>query len=382
MAQLSWVCGSMTNRSVLLAIVIAFAGVAAPGCASGTVVEDTGVPRDTGPDVRLDAPPVDASVDAPPNDAPRDTPPVVDGGPGCGGGAVCTGLTHCVDGSCVDYPPCRGDSTCPTVGDICRHRRCIPGVDDPDRDGSPASEDCDETDPTRNPGLPELCNTADDNCDGAPDNGDPAQLCANGDQPGICMSGVCSCPAGTFDIDRAVLGCECTGAPGVAEGVACSSPIDLGTVTDTGAMMMVSGNALPSGREVWYTVNAVDTPDTTCDNFHFRVRFTDTGNPGAAYDMAIFRGGCGTPEMCTDGLTTDYAFRTDFAPATVPSAPGECPCSAADNSALVPGHIAAPGANFCSDNTMRYNIRVRRAAGAVDACEAFQLEISNGFYDS
>lgn len=383
MAQLSSVCGSM-KRNVLLAMVFPALTALGPGCASGAQ-EDTGTgpPRDAGADVRLDAT-SDAPTDTPPTDAPRDTAPVTDGGGGCGGGAACTGLTHCVDGSCVDYPPCRGDSTCPTPGDVCLTRRCIPGTDDPDLDGSPASEDCDETDPTRNPRLPEICNDRDDNCNGARDEGDPAQVCDNGDQPGLCMSGACSCPAGSYDFDRAILGCECVATPAVSDGVACTSPIDLGDFPDSGSTMVITGNAFPTGREVWYSFNAVDTPDTTCDNFHVRVRFTDTGNPAAAYDLAVFRGSCDTVTCEEPGVSTmtDYSWATDFAPATVPGSTGECPCSAANDSALVPGNIAAPGVNFCNDNTARYNVRIRRVSGAPDTCDGFGVEITNGVFDT
>ncbi len=42
-------------------------------------------------------------------------------------------------------------------------------VADADGDGTPASEDCDDTDPAVHPGAVELCNTRDDDCDGAVD---------------------------------------------------------------------------------------------------------------------------------------------------------------------------------------------------------------------
>lgn len=360
---------------------MALLATVAAGCASG-MQTDGGVPRDV---PRTDTPGMDAgrldggdaSTDASADgstDTPRDTPPI---GPNCGTGGPCVGLSRCVDGECVDYPPCRGDNTCPDPGDVCTARRCVPGTDDPDGDGSPASEDCDETDPTRNPDLPEICNLRDDNCNGAPDEGDPAQMCYDGMQPGICMAGTCACPPGTFDIEREVLGCECAAAPAVTDGVACTSAIDVGDLPDTGAMMNLTGNALPNGREVWYSFNAVDTPDTTCDNFHVRVQLTV--NPGSAYEMTVFRGGC-DPAACA-GPMTDFSWATDIAPAAVPGI-GECPCSPLDNNAMVVGNVGAPGLNFCSNNTSRFNVRVRRVAGVADSCDAFTLEISNGLYDS
>ena len=59
---------------------------------------------------------------------------------------------------------------------------------DADGDGYESSEDCDETDPSINPGVPELCDGIDNNCDGTVDEG---VLCEDNL---ACTEGVCSCP--------------------------------------------------------------------------------------------------------------------------------------------------------------------------------------------
>jgi hypothetical protein len=336
------------------------------GCASGGGNDAGVVTRDTG-------------TDSGAIDAPRDTPvvldvgmpdvPAPDAGPGCGG-VVCTGFSRCVDGVCVDYPPCRGDLTCPTPGDVCTARVCVPGGDDPDGDGSPARDDCDETDPTRSPLLPEVCNARDDNCNGAADDGDPATMCSLLPMLGVCMSGTCSCPAGTFDFDIAVPGCECSGTPSAGAGVSCDAAIALGDFPDTGTMVNVSANLL-NGAEVWYAFNAIDTPDSSCDNFHVRVELQ--ANPGGAYDMTVLRGSCTSTE-CDGTPVTDYSWQTDFRADVAGRLSGECPCTTAD----VPGLDETR----CVDSGSAYFIRVRRIAGVAPACDPFVIQVSNGVFST
>lgn len=360
--------------SVLVVLLFGAASLAA-GCASGSSVE----PEDTGPrmDANRDAMAFDGNVVTP--DANRDSAvdaahvDAPDAAVDMCGGVTCTGFTHCVAGRCEDYPACRGDGTCPTSGDICIARRCVPGTADIDGDGSPASLDCDETDPTRSPLITETCNMRDDDCDTVVDNGDPTALCMSNPAGGVCMMGTCGCPTGTFDIDRTVAGCECAAAPAVTSGVDCASAINLGSISDAGAgaVMTVTGNALPEGREVWYHFTAVDSPDTSCDNFRVRVHFTD--NPGMAYDFYVRQGACGSGISCGGfgEAFQDFVLATDFrADIGGGVLGGECPCTPA----------GAPVANVspCSDNGAEYFVRVRRAPGAALSCSSYTLELSNG----
>lgn len=354
-------------RAVVVTSFCSALALGAAGCADGNPV-DAGMVRDTPLDSRtIDAPRDAPSVDVPIDDvmlvdAPGDTPP------DCGS-MTCTGLTHCVAGDCVDYPPCRGDGTCAAAGDICRNRRCIPGTDDPDGDGSPAADDCDETNPMRSPLLPEICNAMDDNCNGAADEGDPAMMCSLRDMSGICSAGMCLCPAGTFDFDRAVPGCECTGAPAAGTGAACASAVDLGTLNDDGGMQEVMGNALLG--EAWYHFRAVDLPDTSCDNYHVRVQFTT--NPGDAYEFTVARGACSTAE-CSDMALRDYRWATDYrADDGAGLLGGECPCTSGTSMTNV---------SPCSDNSADYYVRVRRVSGAPMACDPFVLQVSNGVFST
>lgn len=370
--------------SVMAALFFGGTALLAAGCATGT----SSTPEDTGPrmdargdanasDARSDAPSTDARPDAPAVDAPADTSTVdaarIDAAGDMCGSVTCSGFTHCVAGRCEDYPACRGDGTCPTAGDVCVARRCVPGTVDIDGDGSPAAMDCDETDPLRSPLITETCNLRDDDCDMMVDDGDTTALCIMNPAGGICMSGVCGCPADTFDIDRTVSGCECMASPPSATGAACASAIELGSLSDAGAgqVMTVSGNALPDGREVWYHFTAIDTADTACDNYRVRVHFNV--NPDMAYDFYVRQGACGSAISCGgfgEGFQ-DYVLATDFrADIGGGVQGGECPCT--------PPGAPVDNVSPCSDNGSEYYVRVRRTPGAALSCASYTLELSNG----
>ena len=307
-----------------------------------------------------------------PTDSGRDSgPPDVDAGPTCEG-VTCTEFQYCDAGTCRDYDACRGDGTCPRPTDVCHNRRCVPGDVDIDGDGSPASEDCDETDPGRFPGNPEICNMVDDDCNEMVDDGDPAALCESYPGGGICIDGSCGCPPGTFDLDRSIAGCECVAMPPITQGLDCASAIDLGTVNDSGMMMAVSGNVMPDDRETWYKFRGTDSADTACDNYHVRVQFT--ANPADTFEFTVFRGTCETVG-CDDAGFTDYEWATDLRATVMGTLSGQCPCTAA---------AAAPATDVsvCEDDSSDYFVRVRRRAGSTLSCDSYTLEISNGVYDT
>lgn len=307
----------------------------------------------------------DTRVDAPVDTGRSDSGPVL-----CSG-IRCTTWQYCDGGGvCRDYPLC-GDAGPCAAGSICRNGRCIPGTVDIDGDGSPAAMDCDESDPLRNPGAAERCNGADDNCNARVDDGDTSAMCAMSPMGGECIMGMCTCPSGRFDIDRTMPGCECAASPPVTDGMSCSSPIDVGNVSDTGQMMVVMGNAMPMDRAVWYRFNGVDAADTTCDNLHVRVQFRT--NPGNQFEFTVFRGEC-TANTCADMGYTDFSWSTDFTGMVGGMLAGQCPCTAA----------GAPMDNVsvCSDDSAPYFIRVRRKAPAMATCDSYAIEISNGVYDT
>jgi len=310
---------------------------------------------------------VDAGIDAP-----------MDAGPSPCEGVSCEGFEGCVDGRCVPYPGCFTDDECAGEGEVCRNNHCVPGDRDVDGDGSPAADDCDETNADVSPLATEICNLVDDDCDTMTDEGNPGLLCASDPMGGECIDGRCGCPTGRYDVDGVPdNGCECTATWDTATGASCATAIDLGTLSDVamGERATVTGNLVPEGREVWFRFRASDTPDTSCDNFHVNVTFLT--NPGDAFRLNVFRGMCGS-EVCPATGFTQFSWATDFRSGS--PAIGECPCSTARNPGT--GGLATPGTNACTDNSADFFVQVVRRAGASVSCEPFELELSNGLYDS
>lgn len=301
---------------------------------------------------------VDAGTDASEPDVGVDAGGV-DAGDPCDG-VVCPGLFEfCSEGSCVEWDACVGDCD----GEfVCQGGRCVPPDVDLDGDGQTAATDCDDTEPWSNDGAEERCGAADDDCDGTVDEGDPSLLCDWAPGGGICFDGSCGCAPDTYDVDRAVPGCECAVSPPLAEGRLCGTAIDLGEFDDSGTSRLVTGNALPVSREDWYRFRAADLPDTTCDNFHVRVQLNS--NPGDVFELEVFEE-CGAAGVVSD----DFVWATDLGADVDPK--GECPCS----------ETGSAGVNACSDNSKWFFVRVRRT-GEPDSCTSYQFEVSNGVYDS
>lgn len=313
----------------------------------------------------VDAAVVDAAIDAAAIDAASDPCRRVD----------CAPFSACVAGTCVQFPACPatagplGVDTPPSClsGTSCRNGACVPDDLDVDHDGHPAATDCDETNPDIHPDAVEACNGLDDNCANGVDEGDPMLICTGAGVGTACVGGACVCADGNFDLDPTVPGCECVAAPAVGQALTCDAAIDVGSLTDNGQRTTVSGN-IPNGRKVWYRFRAVDSPDTTCDNFHAAAKLL--GNPGDQFRIRAFMDNCNTP--IANGPSTEIEWATDFRQSINGQLAGQCPCWS--NTPV--DHVSQ-----CQDDTFNFIVSVERVDGGGDTCASYNLELSNGFYD-
>ena len=111
-------------------------------------------------------------------------------GGGCIAGTTCTGPSDC-----ADTDPCTVNERC----DLARGR-CVSDPLDADHDGhgptSCGGLDCDDDDDARAPGLTELCDNIDNDCDRITD-GAAANADCGSDE--ICVLGACDCATGFDD---------------------------------------------------------------------------------------------------------------------------------------------------------------------------------------
>ena len=286
--------------------------------------------------------------------------------------------------------------------------------------------DCDDTPGSGggiNPGVPEICDGVDNDCNGKTDDGSADSTCgvlAGGKAK--CIDGSCgvgSCQKGFYDVNGDPSdGCECaSSAPAGGLGGFCGAPIDLGELPDGTASISKGGQILPGESGDWYKFNATDSPDIgltgNCDAYDVKISFVL--NPGSIFVFDVYRGSCGSGNQVCSG-ETQHNWSTSFYgiepfgpgnkaspsgqgttnPSPVPEAAGECQCvpSAPPGGVEFPicvkdngpkggggvkncGPHGLPGMNVCANNSAVYFVRVYTKPNTQLTCEGYIIKFDN-----
>ena len=334
-------------------------------------------------------------------------------------------------GDCKDDSP----QTYPGATEICdgNDNDCDSSVDegcDKDGDGycdaklltigQPAvcpggGNDCNDASQAVHPGAIELCNNADENCNGEIDEGAVTDDCI-GQAPKnatmACVKGKCAvfgCKLSFFDINGiAGDGCECNGNDAHEPNEECAVAANISSnLVDTGQTALVAGKLVDAPDVDWYKFYAVDKADTgngSCDSFNVRVRFL--ANPSNSLALEIHRGSCPTNTSSVCCGKTDFNWFTNFKGhknntySSYHSEWGECPCAqAGDYWSTRPGYNSSPsnggpwckkwtngvciprGYDYtkCTDDSRWFYVKVyKKILGP--QCSKYQLEVTNGVY--
>ena len=228
----------------------------------------------------------------------------------------------------------------------------------------------------------EACNQADDDCNGAVDDGDPNALCASeGPKPPhaswACKTGTCSlgaCDPGwtNFPAGAPANGCACPVEVGEPNGT-CGTATPVGSVTDTGAPITITGTLSSAADiDVW-TFDAVDVDEGTTNSYHVAINFT-APTPNSEFLMDVIR-----EAPCTDTPTgpavgiTAYDWCVNASDGASPPS-GELNCG--PTAAVHCG--GKPNDSTASSHTAKYHVRVYRKPGATSTCTQYKLTVSGG----
>jgi hypothetical protein len=238
--------------------------------------------------------------------------------------------------------------------------------------------DCDDSLAFVFPGAVEQCNNIDDNCNGSVDEGNAVGMCGtvkNGTP--ACEDGVCviaSCQQHFYDLNYLLEdGCECQEDVIDQEnlGNQCASALSLGTIGQNSEPVNAFGNLVPGNDEDWFTFEATDLENDTCNDFTLNAQLVGGAD---AFRFQVYKGGCDPVLnlLCNDGDI--FNWTVNFYDGKTG---GECPCSTAVGPAGT-GHVAAPDANQCKTYGGKYFVKVYRKPGVSANCKEYHLQITNG----
>ena len=345
------------------------------------------------------------------------------------------GATEICDGKLNDCSSTVVDKDCDKDGDgYCDKNKLTVGTPPACKFGG---NDCDDNNKSLNPGALEICNNADENCNGIIDE-NASDECNNlPNSISGCVAGQCvvkGCAAGYFDLNGiSTDGCECNGVDQHEPNDTCGNATTISSnlydskdanQSGSGSAVSVSGRLVKDPDIDWYKVFARDTSDTGsngCDRFALRMIFTK--NPAQRLRFEVHRGSCPTTtsSVCCGQQefrwftnfkrysTNGYGGRNGHTYSSYNSEYGQCPCyggNAYDTSrtgwniqgspygggqwgpycrdSLAKGYPTSKNCyptgyykTRCEDDSAWFYIKVYHIGGAAN-CGSYAFEVTNG----
>ncbi len=220
---------------------------------------------------------------------------------------------------------------------------------------------------------PEVCDGADNDCNGTADDGSDQALCAGQGNPvhatWKCSFGQCeigACDTGWINYPATLppsAGCPC-GIDSSEPDDTCGKAKDVGFVTDANTTALaIKGKLSGDGDEDWYTFEARDSNESGTNSYHVRMQFTAPAN-STEFVFDVLRGGpCKVPDS-KHSILTSYTWCVDGDGGQIAGKPlGEKSCGAS-----APVH--------CGPHTKRYYVRVKRAQGVAGTCAEYTLTVT------
>lgn len=213
----------------------------------------------------------------------------------------------------------------------------------------------------------ETCNSEDDDCNGAADEGEPNAMCGGAPPNGSYACNMGSCDLGGCDpgwtqypAGDPADGCTCP-LDATEPNDVCATPAAGGSVSDGGGSIEIAGTLSSDGDVDVWTFDTVDVDEVTTNSYH--VSIDVVSGPGSENVlMDVIRG-----DACTDApagggtAITSYDWCVDGKSAD--GLAGEAPC-------------AADGQVHCNNNSSKYFVRVYRKAGTTSVCLPYKIAVT------